>query len=172
VYDELYEKSKQLMRRQRVVLTPEQREFAVRAFVDALLERAVEVIAFCVGAKHCHGLLRFRDPVKHRGQNRDANRLIGQAKGKSAREMSRAGIAPQGGIWAVKCRVRPVKDRNHQLNIAKYIPAHARKGAAVIFLPTRDDSPAKPGASAPRSSPTNSNPRSAIPPIPRNAPKR
>jgi hypothetical protein len=39
--------------------------------------------------------------------------------------------------------VRPVKDRAHQVNIAGYVPAHKRKGAAVIFLPM-----AKPRASA------------------------
>ena len=142
-HDREYEQSKRLMRRKRVVLTPEQREFACRAMVDALIERDVEVITFCVGAKHWHGLLRFRVPGKHHGQHRDANRLIGQAKGKSAREMSRAGIAPTGGIWAAKCKVKPVKDREHQLNIAKYIPDHKKKGAAVIHLPM-----AKPRASA------------------------
>src|SRR2546421_12413905 len=80
-YDALSKRSLQLMRRERVVLAPEQREFACGAMVDALIEREVEVIALCVGAKHWHGLLRFRDPVKHRGVNRDANVLIGQAKG-------------------------------------------------------------------------------------------
>src|SRR5215213_6982112 len=63
-YDRLYDKSKRLMTRQRVVLTPEQRQFACRAFVEALVARAVEVIAFCVAAKHWHGLLRFRDSLK------------------------------------------------------------------------------------------------------------
>jgi hypothetical protein len=140
------------MKRQRVVLTPEQREFACRAFVDALLERDVEVPAFCMGAKHWHGLMRFRHPTRHRGQNRDARSLIGQAKGKCARLMSKQGIAPKGGIFAAKCRVRPVKDRRHQVNIASYIPAHRKKGAAVIMNTTRGrfvSTPAKPGASAP-----------------------
>jgi hypothetical protein len=83
--------------------------------------------------------------VRHRGQNRDAQVVIGQAKGRCAREMSRAGVALAGVIWAKRCRVRPVKDRAHQLKIASYIPAHAKKGAAVIMLPK----PAQPGASAP-----------------------
>jgi hypothetical protein len=131
------------MKRERVVLTPEQREFACRALVDALLEREIEVIALCVAAKHWHGLLRFRDLAKHRRQNRDARILIGQAKGKCARLMSKSGVAPEGGIWGKKCRVRPVKNRAHQLNIAKYIAAHRKKGAFALLLP------AKPGASAP-----------------------
>src|SRR5438093_3751255 len=53
-YDRLHEQSKRLMKRQRVVLTPEQRAFACRAMVGALLSLAVEVIAFCVGGKHWH----------------------------------------------------------------------------------------------------------------------
>jgi hypothetical protein len=132
------------MKRGRVVLTPEQFELACREFVKALIEREVEVKTFCVGAKHWHGMLRFRDLVKHRGQNRDANHLIGQAKGKSAREMSRAGVVAMGGVWAAKCRVRPIKDAQHHANVSKYIPDHAKRGAAV-YLPTV----AEPGASAP-----------------------
>ncbi|MEO6435033.1 MAG: hypothetical protein ABIP55_04635, partial [Tepidisphaeraceae bacterium] len=120
------------MKRQRVVLTPEQRKVACREFVKALIEREVEVATFCVGAKHWHGILRFRDPEKHRGQNRDANLLIGQAKGKSAREMSRSGVITQGGVWAAKCRVRPIHDATHFANVSTYIPNHAKKGAAIF----------------------------------------
>src|SRR3954470_13853130 len=54
-YQKLLEQSKKLMKRHRVELTPEQRVFACNAFVDALLERDVEVPAFCVAKKHWHG---------------------------------------------------------------------------------------------------------------------
>ena len=127
------------MKRQRVKLTPEQRMVACGEFVKALLERDVEVATFCVGAKHWHGLLRFRDPERHRGQNRDAHRLIGQAKGKVSREMSRAGIVAQGGVWAARCRVRPIKNQYHYANVAKYIPDHAKK--ALRFTPLYLPSP-------------------------------
>ena len=139
-----FEESKRLMKRQRVVLTPEQQAFACRALVRALLEREVEVGPFCVGARHWHGMLRFRHPVKHRGENRDANRLIGQAKGKSAFLMSKSGVIDKGGVWAARCRVRPIKDRTHYNNVSRYIADHAKKGAAVSVPPH-----AKPGASAP-----------------------
>jgi hypothetical protein len=132
------------MTRQRVVLTPEQRAFACRAMVGALIEREVDVGAFCVGAKHWHGLLRFRNPFKHRLLPRDAQTLIGQAKGSSAYLMSKAKVISPGGIWAHRSRVRPVGNRAHALRITDYIPDHAKKGAA-IYVP----SPAKPGASAP-----------------------
>jgi hypothetical protein len=158
-YDGLHEYCTRLMRRERVVLTPAQRQFACEAFVTALLEREVEVAAFCVGAKHWHGLLRFRNPVKHRSENRDANRLIGQAKGKCAFEMSRAGVVPQGGVWAAKCRVHPVTDNSHHHNIARYIPSHAKNGAAVYVAPLPPV--AKRGALAP------GGPFCAQPPAPR-----
>ena len=141
-----YEESKRLMKRNRVVLTPEQRAVACREFVKALLEREVEVRCFCVGAKHWHGVLRFRDLVRHRGQNRDAQRLIGQAKGRCSREMSRAGMVAQGGVWAARARVRPIKDEYHFRNVSKYIPDHVKKGAAIYVHPAP---PAKPGALAP-----------------------
>jgi hypothetical protein len=137
------------MKRQRVELTPKQREFACREFVKALLERDVEVGEFCVGKKHWHGRLRFRDPERHHGQNRDAIALIGQAKGKSAFEMSRSKIIARGGVWAARCRVRPVKNQYHNANVSKYIPNHAKKGAAIYVSP-----PAKPGALAPGLSPS------------------
>ena len=145
-YAREYEESNRLMKRQRVVLTPEQRAVACREFVCALIKREVEVTAICVGAKHWHGMLRFRDPVKHRGQNRDAQRLIGQAKGKCSREMSRANVVTPGGVWAARCRVRPIKNEHHYKNVSRYIPDHAKKGAAIYLHAAI---PAKPGALAP-----------------------
>src|SRR5215212_6008262 len=56
-FEREYVESQRLMKRKRVVLTPEQREFACSAFVNALLEREVDVATFCVGAKHWHGML-------------------------------------------------------------------------------------------------------------------
>jgi hypothetical protein len=133
------------MRRQRVVLNREQRKFACKAMVDALLEREVEVVVFCVGAKHFHGLVRFRVEGRHLfEEERDARRLIGQAKGKCAGAMSKRKMVAPGGIWGKKSRIRPVANRQHQLKIVSYICNHKKTGAAVILLLS-----AKPGASAP-----------------------
>ena len=70
-------------------------------------------------------------------EKRDGRTLIGKAKGKCAYLMSRSRLIGRGGVWAVRCRIRPVKNRAHQLRIARYIPDHAAKGAAVIVLPQR-----------------------------------
>src|SRR4051794_17420788 len=51
-YDRLYEYSKKLMKRERVELTPEQREHACRLMAEALQFHHVELIDLCVGKKH------------------------------------------------------------------------------------------------------------------------
>jgi hypothetical protein len=116
------------MKRARVVLTPEQRVVACRVFGQALTIQRVELVEFCVGAKHWHGLMRF--PF-NADLTPSARRLIGVAKKHSARALSDAGFVAEGGVWAARCRCRPVTDRAHQLNIVSYIRKHAQSGAAV-----------------------------------------
>lgn len=132
-YDKLFEQSKQLMKRQRVILTRQQRELACRAMAEALRFHEVEIIDICIGAKHWHVLARF-EPLGTFASRDEARRLMGIAKKRSARALSDEGEIPVGGAWAVRCRPLPVKNRPHQLNIAKYIRAHSEKGAAVLSL--------------------------------------
>ena len=145
-YTTLEQNSQSSIKRQRVILTPAQRAFLCGKMATALVELQVDLIAMCVSAKHWHALARFRVKGKHRfGEPRDARTLIGKAKGKSARALSKAQLIPPGGVWAKRCRTKPIADRAHQLRTARYIPEHAKKGAAVWFLGALQ---AKPTASA------------------------
>src|SRR5947209_1503154 len=86
-YDRLHQQSKRLMKRQRVVLTPEQREIACRLMVQALLFHNVELVDLCVGAKHWHVLARFRpmgQPLTRDWWKREPRHLMGIAKKRSA----------------------------------------------------------------------------------------
>ena len=135
-HDVLYELSKRLTRR-KIVLTPEQRELACRVLAEALIYREVELIDLCVGAKHFHVLARFKslDPDARPSEtNRDPRHLIGIAKKRSARALSKAGLISEGGVWALRCRSLPIRDRAHQVNVARYIRAHVKQGAAVWSL--------------------------------------
>lgn len=135
-YRELYELSKRLTKR-KIVLTPGQREFLCRAMAESLLYREVELIDLCIGAKHWHVLARFKSldwRARPKEKNRDPRHLMGLAKKRSARALSKAGLIDEGGVWAVRCRPLPIRDRSHQLNVAKYIPDHKKKGAAVWSL--------------------------------------
>lgn len=142
-YLRIEKQSRALMRRERVVLDPEARDIAVRVMVEAFHYHRVEVVALCVGARHWHALLRFRPPGDLSSEDRDARKLIGIAKKRSAQALSDAGLVPAGGVWGVRFRIQPVKDRAHQVNITRYIHKHAQQGAAVwsIFDQRKDTNP-------------------------------
>jgi hypothetical protein len=131
-YAKLEVQSKRLMKPQRVVLSREAREAACEGLGRSLLSDAVELIAICVGAKHWHVLARFTPPdAVYVTADRMGRRLLGRAKGRSAVALSKAGLVAPGGVWAVRCRIKPIKDRAHQVRVASYIPEHRKKGAAV-----------------------------------------
>lgn len=104
-------------------LSPASRRLACEAIVETLHENSIDVVAVCVDDHHFHALARFRD---HRPRF-----WIGQAKRASARALSLAGLAQTGGVWAVRSRAEPIKDRAHQVTVAKYILRHASRGAAT-----------------------------------------
>jgi hypothetical protein len=133
-YDELRAKSEKLMKRKKVELTPKQRRIACDAMVASLKKDSAECLALCVGKRHWHALVRTIPLSQHRTESflfRDARRVMGRAKGRSARALSKCGELPEGGVWAVRCRPIPIKERAHQVNVCGYIPDHAKKGAAV-----------------------------------------
>jgi hypothetical protein len=62
---------------------------------------------------------------------RVARHYVGIAKKNSSRALSDAGLVAPRGVWAVRGSIEPVKDRQHQLNVVRYIRNHAVRGAAV-----------------------------------------
>lgn len=155
-HDDKFALSQRLMRRERVILTPMQRRVACHEMVDTLRFHAVEIIDVCVTPRHYHILARFQPLVGKRfparipiaGARNDApisnirtpRHLVGVAKKQSSKRLTRENLAPPGGVWGVRCKPKPIKDRPHQLRVAKYIRDHARKGAVVWSL-TRYNSP-------------------------------
>ena len=45
--------------------------------------------------------------------------------------MKRANLAPEGGLWAVRCECLPISDEQHFENVIGYIHDHDRFGAVV-----------------------------------------
>jgi hypothetical protein len=111
MYKKLEERSKRLMKRQRVELTVDQRRVACLLLAEALLHHGVEVVEICVGKKHYHILARFIALGARFTMDRDYRKLVGIAKTHSAREMSEAGLIGRGGVWAVRCKAKPINDR-------------------------------------------------------------
>lgn len=127
-----------LKRRERVDHTPAQRKRACELPVQSLQADRVEVIALCAGKRHVHVLVRFQtsdSPYEESGR-----RVLRRAKGRSAYQMSREGMSAPGGVWAKRCRIKPVRDRRHQVVDYRHILDHAKKGAAGWDLLQRSQS--------------------------------
>jgi hypothetical protein len=120
-------RSRVLMREQEPVrLSPAARRLACGVFARALAYHQIDTVAIAICATHYHVLARFRD--------RDPRKWIGIAKSRSARHLSEAGLCEPGGVWALRCRCWPIRDRDHQVAAAQYILRHAREGAATWRL--------------------------------------
>jgi hypothetical protein len=63
---------------------------------------------------------------------------MGIAKKRSARYLSDAQLADRGGVWAARCRPKPINDRPHQVCVFGYIRDHRKKGAAVWSIDPKD----------------------------------
>ena len=123
IYDEVQARPGQLMTRPLVRLSSEAAHHACETIKASLRAHCIETLAVAVDEHHYHILARFPD---HR-----ARHWVGIAKKDSARALSESGLVPQGGVWAVRSRCLPIRDRAHQLNVFRYILRHVSQGAAV-----------------------------------------
>ena len=125
MYDATYQRSRELMKRDPIYLTVEQRLLIVRLLVESLQRRSFDVAVACVTDVHFHILARFLD--------HNPRHWIGVAKKESSHYAKEAHLAPAGGIWAVRSKALPARSRGHQLNAAKYIFDHRCQGGAVWY---------------------------------------
>ena len=146
VYARLHAYSQFIMARDAIILSPPQRRAAAAAkMIEAFHFHSVEVIDPCVSPTHFHALCRFTPPspgiaIPGFAPNprataiRAPRHLVGIAKKESARTLSKSGLSRPGGIWAVRCKTKPIRDRIHQVRVARHIRAHDRRGAVVYSL--------------------------------------
>ena len=122
-YDALWKPSKELMKREPVYLNPAQRKRAVDEFVRSFKKWKIELRVLSMDRVHIHALARFHD--------RNPRHWVGLAKKESSAYMKRDGLAPDGGLWAVRCKCLPITDREHFDRVVGYIQDHAKRGACV-----------------------------------------
>lgn len=120
-YDQLYQRSRRLLKKPPVRLDRVQRRIAAEAMVDRLRELGAEVIAASVDTVHYHILARFPD-----GRVRQR---VGLAKKHAWHLLHDRGMT--GRAWAKRCHALPIADRQHQVNVYHYIASHAAQGACV-----------------------------------------
>lgn len=125
-YNQRFHKSKDLMKRDPVYLTTQQRARAVEEFVKSLQKRKIELVVMAIDRIHFHLLARFPD--------HNPRKWVGIAKKESSHYLKQQNLAPIGGLWATRFEVIPIADRSHQLWTVPYILNHKKKGAATWFF--------------------------------------
>ncbi len=127
-HDELFNRSKNLMKRDPVYLTPQQIKIALDAVVTSLLKRQIPITVAALDRIHLHILAQFPD--------HNPRHWVGVAKKESSHALKLASCGIEGGIWAVRCECLPVTDISHSENAADYIAKHSKRGA-TIWLPAQ-----------------------------------
>ncbi len=136
-FEDIQGHSKKLMReagQRAVYLSEHARRVACLTMVDALQRMEIDVLVACVDACHFHLLARFAAG--------DARKPIGIMKAASARTLSKADLCEPGGVWAVRCGIKRIKDPAHQRATYRYILRHRERGAYVWTFRDERPSPA------------------------------
>jgi len=122
-YASLYRRSAFFMKRNRARIPPELRELVLSAIVASLKRRGIQIVIASLDDRHLHILARFSD--------HNPRHWIGPAKKDSARLLSDRRLGSPGGVRAKRSKALPIRDRNHQLSLMRYIIRHAHRGSAL-----------------------------------------
>ena len=158
-YDDKRDRSRKLLKQPPVCFAPTWRPVFGAALRDKLQTLSAQVLCVSLDSCHAHVLVKMPPgPVPRRwvGRAKKHSNFIGKEYGWT------------GKVWAVRCGVIPIKDRQHQLNVYGYIKKHAREGAWVwtfldgviagdVPVPARKI-PEGPGTAVPGPSGVGSNP--------------
>jgi len=119
IYETLNETVRGKMKQSPVTFGREERKVAAEMMAAKLIEKKIELLCLSVDRVHYHLLARFPEL--------EVRKWIGLANKNASHALRSCGM--EGKIWAVRCRALPIRDRAHQINVYKYILAHAKKGA-------------------------------------------
>jgi REP element-mobilizing transposase RayT len=121
-YDDNLKRSKQLLKQEPVKLANKWRKLFGQSVLDKMNELGAEVICIAMGATHVHLLAKMppgKTPRQWVGRAKKHANFTGKDEGWT------------GKLWAVRCKVTPINDRDHQVNTFRYIVKHLGEGAWV-----------------------------------------
>lgn len=145
VYEVRHAESRQNLKWPAVILDAKQRRVVNEAMIEKLLEDGIEGIGLAVAGQHFHLLAWFPDLdavtlVRHRkallrdGRDPSPRYFVGRARRNASFALSKARLKSASPVWAVRPKCVPVRDRGHQVNVAKYIERHTREDASVWMI--------------------------------------
>lgn len=146
VYAPLFEACNQARKHPPVRLSIQQRQLICRAMVERLGLARAEVVALAVCENHFHLLTRYAPlgadeqrrlskVMLNDGRDPSPRHTLGLARKHASFALSQQNLKPPSPVWAARPKFDPVRDRGHQLNIARYIRRHVDQGGAVFCLP-------------------------------------
>jgi REP element-mobilizing transposase RayT len=109
-----------VMHKDPVRLAPELRSRVGVALLRKLAEHEIQVLAISVSGEHVHLLGRF--------PHETARKIVGLAKAHASHTIR---DAIPGVVFAKKCKLEPIQDREHHVNTFRYIVDHQEEGAWV-----------------------------------------
>jgi hypothetical protein len=123
MYAHLERRSKQLLKQDPVCLTPEWRALLGAALRDRLVELGAEVLCLAVCKQHVHiqAKLPFGKPRAWLGIAKKHAWFIARDAGWKVK------------LWAQRSKATPVEDRQHQVNLYRYIRKHFFREAAWFW---------------------------------------
>ena len=123
------------MRRDPIKLALHLRQIVLDAVMQNLIDNKIQVLCAELDGVHLHVLARFTlDNVR---------RQIGWSKLHATKTLKAhctavgydLGLMKGEGIWAKRCGVKPIVDRDHQLETVAYILDHEQQGATTWINP-------------------------------------
>jgi REP element-mobilizing transposase RayT len=123
MYEQRFQRSKELMNRDPVYLTCDQRTRVLNEFVRCFQKLESDIVAISIDRIHFHVLLR--------APNHNPRHPLGLAKKESSAYMKRDAVGPHGGLWGTRTECKPVADERHFERVIAYILNHATRGAVV-----------------------------------------
>jgi hypothetical protein len=145
VYSPILARTRNALRHPPVLLDANQRRIVCQALRDRLIDKGCELVALAVVSNHFHLLARFahmdqqqRDRAGHTilrdGRDPSPRYFVGLARKHASFELKRAGLKPDGPVWAARPKVIPIKTRRQQISTARYIERHVEQAAAVWYF--------------------------------------
>ena len=124
-YEHLERRSRESLKQAPVVLPQSLREVVGRALRDRLVGLSALVVCVAVGGQHMHVLAKLP-----KGRSRA---WMGVAKRHAWFELRETGWS--GKLWGKRGKAVTIRDREHQLNVYRYIIRHADQRAWVWVRP-------------------------------------
>ncbi|HEV3146377.1 MAG TPA: hypothetical protein VGZ47_20990 [Gemmataceae bacterium] len=115
-------RSRKLLKQEPVKLTFDWQKIIGSSVRDKILELGAQLLCVSMGSTHLHLLAKM--PVGEIPRH-----WVGQAKKCATLDAKDHGWT--GKLWAVRCKVIPIENRQHQLNTYHYILDHIHEGAWV-----------------------------------------